>query len=87
MPVKTNELKKGTFVRLRNGWDAEIYDNMKGNTRLAKVYGFETEIGSVYSHDIVAMLDAIGGRVINVIEHTPAQLKLRKAVAQYVGLN
>jgi len=76
--VTTNSLKKGTFIRLRNGWDAEIFDNMKGNTRLAKVYGFETEIGSVYSHDIVAQLNGIGGQVIARVEHTAAQLKCQQ---------
>ena len=50
--MTTNELKKGARVILENGWFAEIYDNKKGGTRLAKVYGFATEIGSVYSHDI-----------------------------------
>lgn len=56
----TNELKKGAIVRLQNGWEAEIYDNMKGNTRLAKVYGYETEIGSVYSWDIAGTIARIG---------------------------
>jgi len=70
--VKTNELKKGTRIFLRNGWEAEILDNLKGNTRLAKVYGFETEIGSVYAHDIVG---AIFNGEKALIDHTPAQLK------------
>ena len=50
---------------------------MKGNTRLAKVYGFETEIGSVYSHDIVFVM--IGGEPIP-IEHTKEQLKLKDQI-------
>ena len=54
--MNTNDLKKGDLVRLRNGWIAEIYDNKKGNIRMAKVYGIETEIGSVYSHDIEVKL-------------------------------
>ena len=79
LPIfKTNDLKRGRFVRLRNGWDAEIYDNMKGDTRLAKVYGFETEIGSVYSHDIIWVLDGIDGSIIGIVEHTPKQLKLKQ---------
>lgn len=49
----TNELKKGALVRLRNGWAATIADNLKGNTRMATVYGHYTETGSVYAHDIV----------------------------------
>lgn len=90
--MKTNDLKRGDVVRLRNGWYAEIADNMKGNTRLAKVYGYETEIGSVYSHDIVmAYRGAKSVRSLSsdldvemvVIEHTPAQLKLRSQVAVF----
>lgn len=54
--MKTNDLKKGAVVRLRNGWYARIEDNMKGNTRLATVYGYETEMGSVYSHDIECVI-------------------------------
>lgn len=68
--VKTNELKKGTRVFLRNGWEADIMDNGRGNTRLAKVYGDYTEIGSVYSHDIVAAI-VNGERVL--IEYTKSQ--------------
>tara|TARA_Y100000310_G_C20592424_1_gene768785 strand:+ start:383 stop:742 length:360 start_codon:yes stop_codon:yes gene_type:complete len=51
--MTTNDLKKGARIVLANGWFAEIYDNKKGNTRLVKVYGYETEIGSVYSFDIL----------------------------------
>lgn len=75
--MKTNELKKGARVSLRNGWFATIADNMKGNTRLAEVEGYYTEIGSVYSHDIVLAHTADG---IVEIEHTPAQKKLRRLV-------
>ena len=57
--MKTNELKKGGKVRLRNGWDAEILDNKKGNIRLAKVFGHYTEIGSIYAHDILYYLSLI----------------------------
>ncbi len=83
--MHTNDLKKGIAVRLRNGWYAEVADNMKGNTRMCKVYGYETEIGSVYSHDIVAyypdgwLHHAEGkphGNSVAVL-HTEAQNKLR----------
>lgn len=55
----TNELKKGDVVRLRNGWYAVIADNMKGNIRMATVYGHYTETGSVYAHDIAWKLDRV----------------------------
>lgn len=51
--MKTNEMKKGTHILLRNGWEAVIEDNAKGNTRLCTVFGDFEEMGSVYSHDIV----------------------------------
>lgn len=78
--MKTNDLKKGVRVKLRNGWEADIADNMRGNTRMAKVYGFETEIGSVYAHDIVLWLD---GDQWKRVEHTPAQVKLRTMVGAF----
>ena len=72
--MKTNDLKRGSRVKLLNGWEAEIADNMKGNSRLATVYGEFTETGSVYAHDIVQV--QIADQWFPV-EHTPAQIKLR----------
>jgi hypothetical protein len=75
--MKTNELKKGARVQLRNGWMATIADNARGNTRIAEVEGYFTETGSVYSHDIVLAITDDGAVAI---EHTPAQIELRKMV-------
>ena len=69
----TNELKKGDRVVLRNGWMATVMDNKKGNTRDCEVEGNYTEIGSVYSHDIMYK---VMGTWRKEIAHTPAQLKL-----------
>jgi len=81
--MKTNDLKKGARVRLAGtGWEADIWDNKKGNTRVALVYGWETEAGSVYSHDIEAVL--VEGKWLP-IEHTPDQMKLKKQVATFMG--
>lgn len=74
--MKTNEIKKGTRVLLRNGWQGTMWDNARGNTRMVEVEGFFTEIGSVYSHDIMAAKGPDGNWI--PVEHTPAQLKLRK---------
>jgi hypothetical protein len=75
--MKTNDLKKGDRVRLRNGWYATLVDNKKGNIRCATVEGYETETGDIYSHDIqVAVKDGQH----TIIEHTPAQLALKKKV-------
>jgi len=50
--VQTNEIKKGTKIKLHNGWFGVMYDNKKGNVRMAEVHGIYTEIGSVYAWDI-----------------------------------
>lgn len=50
--MKSNELKKGDRIRLFNGWYGTIKDNMRGNTRLAEIEGYVTEIGSIYVWDI-----------------------------------
>lgn len=79
--MKTNDLKKGDKFRLRNGWEAKMEDNGRGNVRFATVYGFVTEMGSVYGYDIVTALTDDGEVAI---EHTPAQLK-NKALNESVG--
>ena len=81
--MKTNELKKGDRVLLDCGWFATIWDNMKGDTRMAEVEGDFTEIGSVYSHDIVSYIDETGTNL--AIEHTPNQLKLKAKVEASYG--
>ena len=75
--VVTNDLKKGDLVMLRNGWQARIEDNKKGDTRLCTVYGFETEMGSVYSHDIVQLVNDVDGAWTR-ITHTDKQAKVKE---------
>ena len=56
--MKTNELKKGDWIILQGTeWRGEMWDNMKGQTRIVDVYGFEHEAGSVYSHDILCKIE------------------------------
>jgi len=76
--MKTNDLKKGTQVRLRNGNLADLMDNARGNVRIAKVYGLVEECGSIYSHDIVAYKKTIGDSWMwaEDIEYTPSQKNL-----------
>ena len=76
--MKTNDLKKGDRVQLRNGWFATVQDNLKGNTRYLTVEGFSHETGSVYAHDIVLKINVNG--INEAIEHTDAQIKLSKLV-------
>ena len=74
----TNDLKKGDLVQLRNGWQARIADNRKGDTRLCTVYGYETEMGSVYSHDIMELVNESGdGKAWTKITHTEKQAKVK----------
>ena len=75
--IKTNEIKKGDRILQSNGWFGTMYDNKKGNIRMCEVEGLFTEIGSVYSHDIVA---ARRDEVWQHIEYTEAQNKLRERV-------
>lgn len=56
--IDVNSIKKGTMVDLRNGFKARIEDSKKGQIRLATVYGFVEEMGSVYATDIMyAVID------------------------------
>jgi hypothetical protein len=78
--IKTNDLKKGTRVQLRNGWFATMADNARGNTRLASVEGYVTETGSIYAHDIVR------AQVANSwvpVGHTKQQELLRDRITQF----
>ena len=77
---KTNELKKGDRVELRNGWLATLEDNLKGNIRMATVEGLVTETGSIYAHDILFYLE---GNEWKRVEHTPAQLKCKQRVERF----
>ena len=74
--MKTNDIKKGTRVKLRNGWEATIEDNKRGNIRLATVEGFVTEMGSIYSHNIAAVL--VDGKWVHDIELTKSQINLKE---------
>ena len=70
--TKIAEVKKGARVELRNGFLATVMDNLvNGQTRLCKVEGFVTELGSVYSSDLLNVLTPTGW---SQIQHTPKQL-------------
>jgi len=75
--MKTNDIKKGMRIVLRNGWEATIEDNRKGNIRMATVEGMYTETGSIYAHDIAGVL--IDNQWVRPI-YTPEQAKLRSRV-------
>jgi hypothetical protein len=50
--ISTDDLKKGTWVQLTNGWFAILMDNEKGQVRLAEVQGEFIEIGYIDASDI-----------------------------------
>ena len=60
----TDDIKKGEVVLLANGWQARIEDNrkgqVKGQVRLATVFGTYTEKGSIYASDIREVQTASG---------------------------
>lgn len=72
--LTTNDLKKGTRIKLSNGWEADLTDKRKGNVREAKVFGTFTEIGSVYAHDIVQAY--VDGHWVR-LTHTESQAKCK----------
>jgi len=80
--MKTNDLKKGARVLLDNGWEADIMDNRKGVRRCMKVYGDYTEMGDVWSHQIVAYKFANWREIdcpwLTDIEYTKDQLKCKE---------
>ena len=75
-----NDLKKGQLGVLKNGWKFRIEDNLKGNIRMATVWGYETEMGSIYTSDI-ALLEMPDG-TIEQLEQTSAQAKRSAKTAQ-----
>jgi len=81
--MKTAELwdaknKKGYRILQRNGWEADVIGSARGTTTVCRVYGFETECGSIYTHDIAAYKDPVNGEWHHDIEFTPAQIKCRE---------
>ena len=85
--MKTNDIKKGDRIRLRNGWYGTMMDNARTNTRVVDVEGLCRETGSVYAHDIVSVQIAneYGDTVWVTVEHTPSQLKVQERDYQLFG--
>jgi hypothetical protein len=50
--LTADDLKKGTWVQLSNGWFGILMDNKKGKIRLAEVQGEYVEIGPIRTLDI-----------------------------------
>ena len=74
-----NDMKKGQYGRLKGtDWEFRIEDNMKGVTRLATVWGFARDMGSIYIKDIDHLIDEQGNTI--PIEFSPAQEKQNKKI-------
>ena len=83
--MKTIDIKKGMNIKtgqLGTPVSGVMLDNQRGNTRLVDVKGSEVgmfdEMGSVYAHDIISV--EVDGEWDDV-EHTEAQLKLKKQLS------
>jgi hypothetical protein len=72
--MKTNDIKKGMRIKLKNGWFATMADNKRGNIRMATVEGYYTETGSVYAWDIVECKPEQGADW-EAVKLTPEQIK------------
>ena len=77
--MRTNDIKKGQKIKLHNGWFGVMYDNKKGNIRMAEVNGFHKEIGSIYAWDISHAHDAESDSWVE-IELTDSQKKAQENV-------
>lgn len=81
--VQSKELRKGTMVILKNGWEARLEDNnTRGFTRYATVFGIHEEMGSIYTTDI-AFADVKNSGYPQPVQHSPSQLKAAKARAAW----
>lgn len=78
MGISIKDVKKGTIVCLRNGWEAEVMDNLTNRqTRMCKVFGEYTEMGSVYTSDIHSARTPDG--VWHVVIHSAKTLQTAAA--------
>ena len=75
--IRTDQLKKGARVKMRNGWEAIVVEECDGNTLIAKVFGRFTDTGSIYAHNIVAT--EVDGKWVEV-EMTEEQARCYKWV-------
>jgi hypothetical protein len=83
--MQAKDVRKGSYVRLRNGMEATLLDNqVRRATRLAYVFGSKVgmydEAGSVYTSDIVAVRT---GEEWEPVEHSRATLELASARAAW----
>lgn len=77
--MQSNQIKKGDLLLLKNGWKAVMFDNKKGNIRMAEVDGLYKEIGSIYVWDIDCV--KVGTEWVSV-DLTERQIKAQQIVSR-----
>lgn len=78
--VSYKDVVKGSRVKLANGWEADVMDNrVNGITRMCNVFGFFTEMGSVYTNDIRMIM--VDGAWQHVTHSRPTVAKIQRRVA------
>lgn len=75
--MQANDIKKGDHLLLKNGWKAVMFDNKKGNIRMAEVDGLYKEIGSIYVWDIDCV--KVGTEWVSV-DLTEKQIKAQQVI-------
>jgi len=80
--LRTDQLRKGMRIKLRNGWEALVVEECKENILEAKVFGDFTETGSIYAHDVVAV--QIDGSWVEV-KMTEAQRRFHGELSRFYG--
>lgn len=73
------DIKKGTRVYLRNGWEAKVMGSTRQTAVVCEVYGFVTECGSVYGHDIIRYQDD-QGNWHDVTGYQPCQIRCKEMI-------
>jgi len=94
-----NDIKKGTWGVLTNGWTCQFMNNSKGVMRLLDVYGLAHEMGSTYVWDVAYVypeskdmtpadfMQALAGYgpalTPTAVELSPAQAKQKGRIKSY----
>jgi len=83
--VKTiigNDIKKGTKLRLKNGWSATMMDNRRGSIRTMRVDGYVTDTGDQYIWKVSqALIDDEWCKLVL----TNAQIRQKNRIEAFMG--
>jgi hypothetical protein len=67
-------------------WEAEVMERPSKDPTVVflKVFGWETDLGDTYAHQIIGWLDPVSG-TFEPIEHTPHQQAMEQTVKAVLG--